>query len=174
MHFVGSLAQTSTQIPFQGLLLNYTPLPCSCPLWDSCFPWGCPVPVQPPHCRTSTGPCAPAVALSPWRISRGEQGPGPALPQPRNRSRIKASLRAALLPAQELYVCARTWLECSAHPKTQFLKPCAESRMQRGVFQYVGRGESSVLDWNFYLVLHKSEIIISSNLHGAHLSFSSP
>lgn len=40
----------------------------------------------------------------------------------------------------------------------------AERNMQREIFQYVGRRESSVLAWNFHFVLHKSEIIISRNL----------
>lgn len=144
MHFVGSLAQTRTEIPFQGLLLNYTPLPCSCPLWGSCFPWGCPVPVQPPHCRTSTGPCAPAVALSPWRISPGEQGPGPALPQSRESQQDKAQPEGSPAPCTGAeHVCSHlTRMLCT--PQDSIPKAlCREQNAKRSISVCRQRGKLS-------------------------------
>lgn len=134
---------------FQGVLLIYTPLPSSCSLGGSCFPSGGALGAVPPQCSPSLPTAEQTVApvahlwLCPRAGSALGSGTRPcAVPSPGNGGRINPSPEGSPCSLNGNCKCLLTpdW-ECSECPETEFLQHCAESKMQREIIRYVGRGE---------------------------------
>lgn len=130
---------------FQGVLLvqhlvsRCSPGPSGAPVFQVVERWGLShLPLQ-----NKQWPLCPTCGFVPVLGQPWGAGTSPCpVPSPGNRSRINPSPEGSPCSLNRNCKCVLTpdW-ECSECPETQFLQHCAESKRQRGIMRYVGRGE---------------------------------